>query len=150
MKNTTHPQPPRFLRGSCYCGAFYYEVADEFEYAANCHCSDCRRTTGSAFKPFAGIARAKLRVVSGSERALIVGDAAANHDVHCGVCGSLMFSELNQGTRLHLTLGTLIDEPSIRPTAHIFVGDKAPWHQITDPLPQYEGHAERKAEPSDR
>ena len=128
------------LRGSCYCGAVQYEVADEFEYAANCHCSDCRRVTGSAFKPFAGIAREKLRIVAGSDRTMVYGDAAANHDVHCGVCGSFMFSMLNQGTRLHVALGTLVDEPSIRPTAHIFVGDKAPWFQITDDLPQYEGH----------
>lgn len=131
---------PRILRGGCYCGALQYEVADEFEYAANCHCSDCRRATGSAFKPFAGIAREKLRVVCGSERTLIFGEFAANHDVHCGICGSFLYSVLNQGTHLHLTLGTLTDEPSIRPTAHIFVADKAPWHQITDALPQYEGH----------
>ena len=38
----------RKLEGKCYCGAVHYLVADEFLYAANCHCSDCRRTTGSA------------------------------------------------------------------------------------------------------
>jgi hypothetical protein len=140
MADTSHSEDPRILRGSCSCGAFQYELADEFRYAANCHCSDCRRVTGSAFKPFAGIARAKLRVVNGAENALIVGDPAANHDVHCRTCGSLLFSVLNEGTRLHVTLGTLTDAPTIRPTAHIFVGDKAPWFQITDSLPQYEGH----------
>ena len=46
---------PRHLTGSCLCGAVRYEVADAFEYAANCHCSKCRRTTGAACKPFAGI-----------------------------------------------------------------------------------------------
>lgn len=56
------------LAGSCYCGAVRYEVADEFRYAANCHCSNCRQTTGSAFKPFAGIERGKLRVTQGAER----------------------------------------------------------------------------------
>jgi hypothetical protein len=45
------------LAGKCFCGAVQYTVADEFLYSANCHCSDCRRTTGSAFKPFAGIER---------------------------------------------------------------------------------------------
>jgi hypothetical protein len=37
-------------------------------------------------------------------------------------------------------MGTLADAPSIRPTAHIFVGSKAPWYEITDDLPQYEEH----------
>jgi len=44
-----------FLIGECYCRAVRYEVADAFSYAMNCHCSNCRRTTGAAFKPFAGI-----------------------------------------------------------------------------------------------
>jgi hypothetical protein len=32
-------------------------------------------------------------------------------------------------------MGTLIDDPTIRPTAHIFVGSKARWFTITDDLP---------------
>jgi hypothetical protein len=37
-------------------------------------------------------------------------------------------------------MGTLVDTPSIRPSAHIFVASKASWHDITDNLPQYRGH----------
>jgi len=37
-------------------------------------------------------------------------------------------------------MGTLVDNPAIRPTAHIFVGSKAQWFTITDGLPQYQGH----------
>jgi hypothetical protein len=55
----------RMLRGGCLCGAVGYEVADAFEYAQNCHCSQCRRVTGWAFKPFAGIGRAQLAVTQG-------------------------------------------------------------------------------------
>ena len=40
------------LTGECFCGDVRYEVADAFAYALNCHCSNCRRATGSAFKPF--------------------------------------------------------------------------------------------------
>ena len=39
---------PATLNGMCLCVAVRYTVADEFAYAANCHCSDCRRATGSA------------------------------------------------------------------------------------------------------
>ena len=55
------------LRGECLCRAVAYEVADAFAYAANCHCSNCRRTTGSAFKPFAGIVRDKLSITAGDD-----------------------------------------------------------------------------------
>jgi hypothetical protein len=41
---------------------------------------------------------------------------------------------------VHVAMGTLVDDPTIRPTCHIFVGSKAPWFTIADDLPQYEGH----------
>jgi hypothetical protein len=123
------------LTGKCYCGAVEYRVADEFLYAANCHCSNCRRTTGSAFKPFAGIEREKLEVTDGADKLLVYGEEALN-DTHCGVCGSLLYSVVRDGEYVHVAMGTLQDEPSIRPTEHIFVGSKAPWFEITDDLPQ--------------
>jgi hypothetical protein len=130
----------KMLAGSCYCGAATYTVADEFLYAANCHCSDCRRTTGSAFKPFAGIERAKLELTCPVDRLLVYGDADGN-DTHCAACGSLLYSLVRDGAYVHVAMGTLIDAPTIRPTHHIFVGSKAPWHEITDRLPQYDEHA---------
>jgi hypothetical protein len=114
-------------------------VADEFIYAANCHCSNCRRTTGSAFKPFAGIERDKLVVTQGEDNLMIFGDEDG-HDTHCKVCGSVLYSLVRAGAFVHVAMGTLIDAPTIRPTEHIFVGSKAPWFTITDDLPQYEEH----------
>ena len=129
----------RILAGECYCRAMGYAVVDAFEYALNCHCSNCRRTTGSAFKPFAGIARDQLRVTKGNDDLMIYGDATG-HNAHCRRCGSLLYSLVRNGAYVHVAMGTLVDDPSIRPTAHIFVGSKAPWYSITDDLPQYEGH----------
>ena len=123
------------LEGRCECGAVRYRVADEFRYAANCHCSNCRAGTGSAFKPFAGIEREKLELTQGADGLLIWGDEAANH-TRCGTCGGLLFSVVREGAYVHVALGSLVDEPSIRPTEHIFVGSKAPWFEITDDLPQ--------------
>ena len=129
----------RILAGECFCRAVRYAVADAFAYALNCHCSNCRRTTGAAFKPFAGIARDQLGIVDGEDNLLIVGDAAG-HDAHCGTCGSLLYSVVRGGGFVHVAMGTLIDTPSIRPSAHIFVGSKASWFTIVDQLPQYHGH----------
>jgi len=129
----------RKLSGKCLCGVVQYTVADEFRYAANCHCSNCRRATGSAFKPFAGIESGKLALTEGADKLLIYG-GGKNYDAHCSVCGSLLYSLVRNGAYVHVTMGTLVDAPTIRPTAHIFVGSKAPWFAITDDLPQYEGH----------
>jgi hypothetical protein len=134
---TTIPVSSRLLAGRCLCGTVAYQVTDAFEYAMNCHCSQCRRATGSAFKPFAGIRREHLAIAGGTEAIMIYGDPAAAHDLHCGRCGSLLFSVVREGAYAHVTMGTLIDDPSIRPTMHIFVGSKAPWHEISDDLPQH-------------
>ena len=130
----------RKLAGKCLCGAVHYAVADEFTYAANCHCSNCRRATGSAYKPFAGIEHGKLRVTRGEDNLMTFGDETGR-DAHCGLCGSLLYSLVRDGAFVHVAMGTLVDDPSIRPTMHIFVGSKAPWYTITDDLPQHEGHA---------
>jgi hypothetical protein len=127
------------LAGRCMCGAVHYSVADAFRYAANCHCSDCRRATGSPFKSFAGIERDRLVIAEGEDRVLIFGDESA-HDARCKVCGSFLYSVVRDGTFVHVAMGTLVDEPTIRPSEHIFVGSKAPWFTINDDLPQYWGH----------
>ena len=129
--------PDNSLSGACDCGAVRYRVADEFRYAANCHCSRCRAATGSAFKPFAGIEREKLEITNGLDGVLIVGERDSNH-TRCAACGSLLFSVVRDGAYVHVAMGTLVDAPSIRPTEHIFVGSKAPWFEITDDLPQHE------------
>jgi hypothetical protein len=123
------------LTGECECRATTYRVADEFLYAANCHCSRCRAGTGTAFKSFAGIEREKLEVTEGADNLFVWGDDTGNH-TRCGTCGSLLFSVVREGERVHVAMGTLQDEPSIRPSEHIFVGSKAPWFEITDDLPQ--------------
>jgi hypothetical protein len=39
---------------------------------------------------------------------------------------------------LGLALGVLDDDPGTRPLCHVFVADKAPWHEIADSLPQFD------------
>lgn len=129
------------LTGKCECGAVRYAVADQFLYAANCHCSNCRAATGTAFKSFAGIERAKLQLIDGADNLLIVGEPDANH-TRCATCGSLLFSVVRDGEYVHVAMGSLVDPPTMRPTEHIFVGSKAPWFEIADDLPQFEEHAD--------
>ena len=104
-----------------------YEVADAFEYALNCHWSQCRRTTGSAFKPLAGIEPSKLLVRRGEHEALLRRLRLA------------LYSLVREGRYVHVALGTLVDEPSIRPSMHICVGSKAGWFEITDQLSHFDG-----------
>ena len=57
----------------------------------------------------------------------------------CKVCGSTLVSLFDDNPEtLGLAMGTLDDDPAIRPTFHVFVGSKAPWFEITDKLPQFD------------
>jgi hypothetical protein len=127
----------RRLAGKCRCGAVQYEVADAFLYAANCHCSQCRAATGSAFKSFAGIEKEKLTITEGIDDIAIFGEDHLN-DTRCAACGSFLYSVVRNGAYVHVAMGSLVDAPTIRPTEHIFVGSKADWFEITDELPQHE------------
>lgn len=128
----------RMLTGQCRCRAVTYRVADAFAYAVNCHCSNCRRATGAAFKPLAGIAVERIGIVAGQEHVLCRDEGTARY-IHCRSCGSLLYAIVKDGTVAHVPMGTLVDEPSIRPTHHVFVGSKAPWFDITDDLPRFDG-----------
>jgi hypothetical protein len=88
----------------------------------------------------AGTEREKLMVTKGEHRLMLFGDAM-NHDARCGTCGAFLYSIVREGVFVHIAMGSLTNAPSIRPTEHIFVGSKAPWHTLNDDLPQYARHA---------
>src|SRR5262249_14680123 len=92
----------RTLMGKCFCGAVHYAVPDEFRYAMNCHCSNCRRATRSPFRPLAGIERDPLSITQGRDGLLVYGDENRN-DTHCKACGSLLYSVVRDGNFVHVT-----------------------------------------------
>jgi hypothetical protein len=69
---------------------------------------------------------------------MAIGDPGASHAMRCGDCGSLLYWTARGGTYVRVAYGSLVDEPTLKPTAHIFVGSKAPWHEILDDLPQHD------------
>ena len=75
---------------------------------------------------------------------MIFGDAAA-HDVRCRMCGAFLYSVVREGAFVHVAMGTLLDGPTLRPTAHIFVGSKAPWFPICAEGPQFDDYADLTA-----
>ena len=125
------------LRGRCACSVVAFEVSDEFVEAYNCHCSNCRALTGSAFFPWGEIEPETMRVTRGADSLLVIGDADGHHSVRCKECFSLLYYTGYEG-KIRIPYGALIDEPSLKPTAHIFVGSKASWYEILDDLPQYD------------
>jgi hypothetical protein len=73
----------------------------------------------------------------GSDSLLTIGDADGHHARRCGKCFSLVYWTGYEG-RIRVPYGSLIDEPALKPTAHMFVASKAPWYEILDDLPQHD------------
>jgi hypothetical protein len=112
---------------------------------AYCHCSECRRASGSAFGANAPVRKKYFRLAAGAELVTDYESSPGKLRCFCRVCGSPVWSRRSADPDvLRIRLGTLDGDPGRRPLAHAFVGEKAPWYTIDDDLPQFE-----KAPPPD-
>lgn len=127
------------LTGSCLCGGVCYEIHGRLTNPLNCHCSMCRKAQGAAFRSRAGVRAKDFKFVSGEELITYFESSPGNYRGFCRVCGSPIHSKFDSNPEVFgLPLGALNEDPQIKPTLHVFVGNKAPWYEITDSLPQYE------------
>jgi hypothetical protein len=126
------------MQGSCLCRAVVWDVSAPLEHAHACHCSICRKLHGTAYGAYALAAEDGFRFVSGQEQVRTYATSAANRRAFCGACGSVV-PHGPAGSPIGIPLGGLDDPPpDLRLLAHIFVGSKAPWNEITDTLPQFD------------
>ena len=44
----------------------------------------------------------------------------------------------SEPNEFYVSMGTVDGDPACPPAYHIYVGSKAPWHEINDDLPQYD------------
>ena len=127
------------ITGRCECGRIRYEAGGDIKDFSHCHCSQCRRLHGAAYATFAGISRDKFRYVSGETDIKIYASSESNDRVFCTECGSnILVDSKQEPEALYISMSTVDGDPP-RPTGyHAFVGSKAPWHEITDDLEQYD------------
>ena len=135
------PSPETPLFGRCLCGGVRYEITAPFRRASHCHCGRCRRHSGTFGLTQGRVPREGFRLVEGEElvSVFLPGDGAVK--AFCSACGSSLFGGTwPEGPEVSVRLGTLDDDPGIRPQYHSFVGSKAAWYEVPDDgLPQYEG-----------
>ena len=136
------------VEGSCLCGAIRYEILQRPQRAHNCHCQRCRKVRGTAFAANLFVPLDALRYTRGEDKleSYKLPEADRFTHVFCKVCGSsLPFLNVARGLAV-VPMGSLDDDPGYSPKAHIYVDSMAPWHTITDELPQ---HASQIGDPED-
>ncbi len=128
-------------RGRCLCGAVRYTLDRPMEEIDHCHCSMCRRFHGAAFSTYGRVAREALGLEAGEDRLTRYRSSDEVERSFCSQCGSsLFFAHAALPDALFVAVGTIEGDPGLRPSAHIFVGSKAPWLDIHDDLPRHEAY----------
>jgi hypothetical protein len=113
-----------------------YELLEEPVVLANCHCSTCRKSHGSAFVTHAVVPEASFRVVEGAAELTGFRSSPGYERMFCKTCGSRLFEHTPRGI-VSVAAGTLDTTPEKGPALHFFVAGKAPWFEITDDLPRF-------------
>ena len=134
------------IRGGCLCGEVRFEIDDAVGPFELCHCSRCRKDSGSAFLPGLYVRRDAFRLLSGREQirtydAPILEAPPAYRTSFCGRCGSPLPNLDGDDELMEVPAGLFDDDPGLRPDKHIFVEVQADWFPITDDLPQLDKKA---------
>lgn len=127
------------LKGHCECAAIQITADAPIDDFSHCHCAQCRRLHGAAYATFARVPRAAVRVESGEHLVSRYASSARNTRLFCSICGStLLVDPQDEPGGLYLSMSILEGDPPTPQAYHSYVASKAPWHEITDDLPQFD------------
>jgi hypothetical protein len=132
------------IRGSCMCGAVHYVLRGEPLRSDYCHCSRCRKFSGSQADPGMTVRLAEIEI-SGREELTVYRSERLSDRAFCRRCGSSLFAgrELFSAETFSVCMGSLDDDPRVRPALRKGVAWNAPWLPIDPGLPC---HAEGPSE----
>ncbi len=128
------------IKGSCLCGAVNYQIEGPFKIFQYCHCSRCRKFTGSAYASNLFVPPERFRWTSGEGmiRRYEHPDAKYFATNFCKQCGSSLPWAVKGGKNIIVTAGTLDDDPGIKPMWNLFWRSKASWYEESSDLPRHD------------
>jgi len=137
----SNPQtaPNEALQGTCLCGAVSFRITGEILGFQYCHCSRCRRFTGSAHAANLFTNAEGIEWQRGAEnRGTYMLDAEPPFPTaFCKTCGSSMPSMSSTGKFWVIPAGSLDADPGVKPGRSIFWESRAPWYEHVSDLPQF-------------
>lgn len=124
-------------RGSCLCGEVRFTIVGEFEQFYLCHCSHCRKDTGSAHAANLFSSMAKLEWISGRDKLSSYILPGTRHSrCFCSICGSAV--PYVTEAMIVVPAGCLDSDTAPKPEAHIFVASKAQWDNGLADIPAFD------------
>ena len=130
------------IRGSCLCGGVTFEIDRACGPAEFCHCSRCRKVSGSSSLLTIRVNPKDYRLLTGRElvksyAAPVLYSPPAYQTFFCSSCGSPVPEPDPQGEGFEIAAGIFDDDFGIRPDKHIFVDFMPPWDDPEADLPAY-------------
>ena len=128
------------VTGSCLCGKVGYEISGNIGIFQYCHCSRCRKFTGSAHAANLLVFPEQFQWLFGVE---FVGRYEPRDTKHfatsfCKYCGSSLPWLGKSKKAVVIPAGTLDADPGIKPFQNIFWGSKADWYKDASELVKHE------------
>jgi hypothetical protein len=125
--------------GSCLCGEVTFEIDGDFESFFLCHCKYCQKDTGSAHASNLFSSVAKLLWLSGEDKVKTYELPSTRHiKSFCSNCGSALPSLQMNDSLLVVPAGSLNQDISFKPNAHIFTTSRANWESGLEKIKSYE------------
>ncbi len=125
------------LTGRCLCGAIRFELSPPIRDVIVCHCRQCAQWTGYAVAATAVVPE-NFKLVSGRDALKWYASSEHAERGFCGTCGSSLFWKPADGSRIAVLAGALDPPTGLAISAHIFVGSKSDYDEITGEVPQFE------------
>ena len=134
------------MKSRCLCGKIEFEYELLPGLMGNCHCEECRRSSGSAFVTSLYINPTSHKIIKGEEYIQEYNHTPKLGRVFCKVCGSRLWnygklsnSAIAQAPFANVTASSVVGEVPFKPQAHINLSEKVNWLDITDDLEKFEG-----------
>ena len=125
------------FRGSCLCGSVRYEITGDPQRFYHCHCSRCRKASGTGHASNLFIKPGAIKWIKGEEliKSYKVPEAKRFINCFCSNCGGRVPRYVKETDFIVIPAGSLDSDPTIRPQARIFWDSRASWSCGGDGLP---------------
>ena len=127
------------ITGNCLCGAVSWQVDKLVDGMSHCHCTMCRKAHAAPFATYLFSTFDDFKWQSGEDKIVRYESSPGFTRAFCSDCGSVV-PEGFLGEGVSIPAGCMNEDPGLKPDCHIFVAKKAPWHEITDDLPQHDAY----------
>lgn len=127
------------LRGGCLCGAVKYKATGNPTRFYHCHCSRCRKSSGTGHASNLMIVNATLTITHGESllKRFKAPDSERFTKVFCSECGSPVARVVLELGAVVIPAGSLDDTAPIKVQARIYWDSRVDWACDGDTLPRF-------------